>query len=199
MTVADSFTYPFTTARVWITGAKVPGVPDPQQLLIEQGQVLALGSLTEAMICQTPEVNIIDLAGDWLSLGGVDLQINGALGLAFPDLQPADHPKLAEIGELLWQQGVDAYLPTLVTSPQQQVTQALATLAEFTAQPTGTSPQAQILGAHLEGPCLNPQKRGAHAAEWLQPLTLETIKTLLGNYAGLVKVITLAPELDPSG
>lgn len=53
---------------------------------------------------------------DWISLGGCDLQINGALGLAFPDVTSEDGPKLDAISRYLWQAGIDEYLPTLVTT-----------------------------------------------------------------------------------
>jgi N-acetylglucosamine-6-phosphate deacetylase len=63
----------------------------------------------------------------------------------------------------------------------------------------GEGSSAQILGVHLEGPFLNYQKRGAHPPEYLLPLTIEEVKRVLGDYASIVKVITLAPELDPTG
>ena len=56
-----------------------------------------------------------DWQGDWLSPGGVDLQINGGLGLAFPELTGADLPQLEALLELLWRDGVEAISPTLVT------------------------------------------------------------------------------------
>ncbi len=143
---------------------------------------------------------VVDLQDDWVSLGGVDLQINGALGLAFPDLAIADQDKLAEICQFLWQQGIDGFLPTLVTTSVDKIHRALAAIAAFFESARAANPQsAQILGVHLEGPFLNPAKRGAHPAEFLQPLTLETVKHVLGEYASQVKVITLAPELDPTG
>jgi N-acetylglucosamine-6-phosphate deacetylase len=185
--------------RVWITEARLPGYPDPQQLLLDHDQVVAIEPMLEADAAGLPH---LDLQGDWLSLGGVDLQINGALGLPFPDLTSSDLDNLGKIGELLWCQGVDGYLPTIVTSDIQQVHSALATIDTFIKQGKqqgSTAPQAQILGVHLEGPFLNPSKRGAHAEQYLQPLTLETVQTLLGDYGHRVKVITLAPELDPSG
>ncbi|MFM8009044.1 MAG: N-acetylglucosamine-6-phosphate deacetylase, partial [Dolichospermum sp.] len=58
---------------------------------------------------------------------------------------------------------------------------------------------AQILGVHLEGPFLNYHKRGAHPSEYLLPLTLDRVKRVLGDYAPIVKLITLAPELDRTG
>ena len=61
-----------------------------------------------------------------------------------------------------------------------------------------TDPTAQVLGVHLEGPFLNYQKRGAHPEKYLLPLTIDNIKQVLGDYEQIVKVITLAPELDSS-
>jgi N-acetylglucosamine-6-phosphate deacetylase len=139
----------------------------------------------------------LDIAGDWISLGGVDLQINGALGLAFPDLEPDQGAQLEEIAIFLWTQGVDAFLPTVVTTSVENIHQALDCIAHF--KPQGKHPTAEILGAHLEGPFLNVQKRGAHPEAYLQPLTLENLKAVLGSYAPWVKVMTLAPELDDSG
>jgi N-acetylglucosamine-6-phosphate deacetylase len=192
--------------RVWITEARLPGYPDPQQLLIDHvlidhGQIVEIAPMQKAPPLGATHLN---LQGDWLSLGGVDVQINGALGLPFPELTPtaANLHKLTEIGELLWRQGVDAYVPTIVTSNTQQVHAALATIDIFlkeAEQYRSAAPQAKLLGVHLEGPFLNPSKRGAHAKEYLQPLTLDTVQTLLGDYAHRVNVITLAPELDPSG
>ena len=149
----------------------------------------------------TPELvagdDCLDLAEAWLSLGGVDLQINGALGLPFPELTLAALPQTEKIGALLWQQGVDAYLPTLITAPAAKVRQALETIArsmEYTA--VG---QARVLGAHLEGPFLNPEKRGAHPQAYLQDPTPTHLEALVGEWAQIVRVMTLAPELDPAG
>lgn len=56
-----------------------------------------------------------------------------------------------------------------------------------------------MLGVHLEGPFLNYEKRGAHPAEYLLHPTLETVEWVLGDFSNLVKIITLAPELDTIG
>ena len=161
-----------------------------------------------------PGLKAIDLRNRWLSMGGVDLQINGALGLAFTDLclecpgdGASEHQgsaltssaeRLAEICEYLWQEGVDAFLPTLVTSSVEQVHQALAVIAGYCKRPSEDN-AAKILGVHLEGPCLAPAKRGAHPQEHLQPLTVEAMAEVLGENSHIVKMVTLAPELDVSG
>ena len=72
-------------------------------------------------------------------------------------------------------------------------------ISDFVASQRQAQPAAEILGVHLEGPFLNPEKRGAHPGEYLLPLTIDQVQQVLGDYAQIVKVMTLAPELDSSG
>jgi N-acetylglucosamine-6-phosphate deacetylase len=243
-----------------IINARVPGYKDLQILLVNrQGmieQILSMGTVFKRV--PPPDLQVLDVKGDWISLGGVDLQINGALGLAFPDLQAENAHLLPKICEFLWNAGVDAFLPTLVTTAVENIQRSLAVIAKFMATdgevviadaetsrrgdaenldaekfrrgdaesvfnkflvsplspcplvPASPSPRvptsprphlpaSSILGVHLEGPFLNFHKRGAHPAEYLLPLTINEVKRVLGDYAGIVKVVTLAPELDATG
>ncbi|MDB9496894.1 N-acetylglucosamine-6-phosphate deacetylase [Spirulina major CS-329] len=180
-----------------LTYARLPGRSGLHHIYFEGGAIAAI-TLASPAPEALPRVPQFDFEGDWLSLGGIDLQINGGLGLAFPDLHSDDHPNLDKIAAYLWDQGVDGFCPTLVTTSIQKIHQALAVIA---ASPL-RHPQphrAQILGVHLEGPCLNPSKRGAHPAAHLQPLSREMMASIIGDYGDLVKIVTLAPELDPSG
>lgn len=189
-----------------IINARVPGYQGLQQIRVDEQGVIACIELmdTNLSIGVADESSLIDVAGDWVSLGGVDLQINGGLGLAFTDLSVADNYTLKEICQYLWNQGVDAFLPTLVTTSVENIQRSLSVMAEFVAShppcpplsKQGQEGVAQIVGVHLEGPFLNPQKRGAHPAEYLLPLTIDQVKRVLGDYAHVVKVMTLAPELD---
>lgn len=174
-----------------ITNAQIVGHQGLSQLIIQEDQIKAIAPQLEL----SKSIPTWDWQGDWLSLGGVDLQINGGLGLAFPDLTDADLPKLQQICDFLWQQGVDGFLPTIVTTSIEKIQRSLATIAQFmtTQEQTNT---AQVLGVHLEGPFLNYAKRGAHPEQSLLPLTIDNLQRALGEYSQIVKVITLAPELD---
>jgi N-acetylglucosamine-6-phosphate deacetylase len=176
-----------------IIKARLPGYEGLQVISIIQGVIRKVAPFQDREVSTVP---VLDVEGDWLSLGGVDLQINGALGLAFPDLSSENADQLDTIGTFLWNQGVDAFLPTIVTTSIENIQRSLATVAHHSSPPTAHS---SILGIHLEGPFLNPDKRGAHPAEFLLPLTVEQIKRVLGDYASVVKIVTLAPELDPTG
>ncbi|AFY41628.1 N-acetylglucosamine-6-phosphate deacetylase [Nostoc sp. PCC 7107] len=185
-------------SNVDIINARVPGYQDLQMLLVNHEgvieQILPMNTVCKRVA--HPDVQIWDVAGDWISLGGVDLQINGALGLAFPELTAENAYMLPKISQYLWDVGVDAYVPTLVTTSVENFQRSLAIIADFAFSSTVG---AEILGVHLEGPFLNYGKRGAHPAEYLLPLTIEEVKRVLGEYASIVKIITLAPELDPNG
>jgi N-acetylglucosamine-6-phosphate deacetylase len=138
-----------------------------------------------------------DWDGDWLSPMGVDLQINGGLGLAFPELTPSDLPRLQELQELLWRDGVEAICPTLVTCGVEPLRQALAVLRQARAR---TRPgQCRLLGAHLEGPFLAPQRRGAHPEQHLEAPSVEGLERRINGFEREIALVTLAPELDGAG
>lgn len=179
------------TTPVEILNARLLGGESLSKIAIDsQGKIAAI----QPMSSPSEAVCTLDVAGDWVTLGGVDLQINGALGLAFPDVEAQHLPLLKEICTFLGDRGVDGFLPTLVTTSVEKIARSLSLFAQF-----NSTQGANLLGVHLEGPFLNPAKRGAHPAEYLLPLTLDNMKRVLGDYASLVKVITLAPELDTTG
>ena len=185
--------------NIQIINARLTGYLNLQQLQIDnQGKIEAIIPQSAKELSQESD-KIIDAAGNWISLGGVDLQINGGLGLAFPDLDYHHLPLLEKIGQFLWQQGVDAYLPTIVTTSIENIQRSLSVIEDFLmAQKSFTEPTAKVLGVHLEGPFLNLEKRGAHPAQYLLKPTLENVNQVLGKNPELIKIITLAPELDPS-
>src|SRR5947209_15207575 len=115
--------------------------------------------------------------------GFIDLQVNGFGGVDFLD---ADADGYRRAGEALLETGVTAYLPTLITSPE---TQVLAAMREV---PLGES-RPRILGMHLEGPFLSPNRLGTHEASARRDPDLALLDRLLD--AGPVRLMTLAPEL----
>ncbi|PLZ39463.1 N-acetylglucosamine-6-phosphate deacetylase, partial [Fischerella thermalis WC542] len=86
-----------------IINARVPGYEDLQMLLVNsQGMIeQILPTYTVFKRVPPPDLQILDVRGDWISLGGVDLQINGALGLAFPDLQAENAHMMPKICQFL--------------------------------------------------------------------------------------------------
>ncbi|MEG3436973.1 N-acetylglucosamine-6-phosphate deacetylase [Pannus brasiliensis CCIBt3594] len=180
-----------------LINARVPNYRDLQQIDIDRRGII---DRIESMNAPVIGEKTLDIAGDWLSLGGVDLQINGGLGLAFPDLEETDLDRLDAISDYLWSRGVDGYLPTLVTTSIEKFRKALSVIDRFLdRQKQQNKNTARVLGVHLEGPFLNPQKRGAHPAEYILYPSVEAIEDIFEEYLPLIKIVTLAPELDMNG
>src|ERR1700752_3662220 len=116
--------------------------------------------------------------------GFVDLQVNGFGGVDFLD---ADAAAYRRAGDALLETGVTAYLPTLITSPEEQV------LAAMREVPVDDVNRPRILGMHLEGPFLSPNRLGTHEASARRDPDLALLDRLLS--AGPVRLMTLAPEL----
>jgi N-acetylglucosamine-6-phosphate deacetylase len=117
------------------------------------------------------------------SPGFVDLQVNGFAGV---DFFSADADGYRRAGESLLECGVTAYQPTFITSPEEELVAALAEVPD-----NGASPR--ILGAHLEGPFIAPERLGTHPAESRRDPDRALLERLLA--AGHVSHMTLAPEL----
>jgi N-acetylglucosamine-6-phosphate deacetylase len=127
--------------------------------------------------------------GDSLLLPGfVDLQVNGAFGVDVP----TEPSRVVELSEALLSTGTTAYLPTVISSPESLYEEVLPKLAM-----EGRSSGAENLGVHLEGPFIDLEKRGAHAAAHVVPPDPKLLGRLLD--LGPVRVITVAPELEGAG
>jgi N-acetylglucosamine-6-phosphate deacetylase len=115
--------------------------------------------------------------------GFVDLQVNGFAGV---DFFSADTDGYRRAGEALLECGVTAYQPTFITSPEEELTAALHEVPQ-----NGSIPR--IIGAHLEGPFISPERLGTHPAESRRDPDGALLGRLLD--AGPVSHVTLAPEL----
>ena len=119
----------------------LPGAGDQRYAvdLDDQGLICRIDAMGTEAQQEAQETNA-DWKGDWLSPRGVDLQINGGLGLAFPELSEVDLPRLEQLLELLWRDGVEAIAPTLVTCGIAPLRQALAVLRQARQHPAPSHP-----------------------------------------------------------
>jgi N-acetylglucosamine-6-phosphate deacetylase len=153
----------------------------PTDVAIDAGRIHAIGKGLHI-----PSSQSLDASGLLLVPGLVELQINGAFGMDFT----SDPACIWSVAARLPCYGVTSFLPTIVTSP-------LETIAAAQSVVLGGAPAgfhgAIPLGLHVEGPFLNPERKGAHREEYLRPPSAQ-------EYAGLardqgVRLATLAPEL----
>lgn len=161
-------------------------IVDDGAVLIEDDRILAIGP-TLSIACP-PNAISLDAIGLWLAPGYIDVQLNGAFGMDFT----ADPDTIWAVAAHLPQFGVTAFLPTIVTSPLETVARAQAVLR---AGPPPGFCGAWPVGLHLEGPFLNPAKRGAHNATHMRLPTLSDGAIAEWSRNDGISMVTLAPEL----
>lgn len=127
--------------------------------------------------------------------GLVDLQVNGYKGVDFSD---GDLTKGDFIGACreMFEVGTTAFLPTMVTSPEDVYEHNLPIMAEVIDMPEF---QGRLLGIHLEGPFISAEEgtRGAHNAEWVKEPDTALLDRLINRADEKVKLLTIAAE--PAG
>ncbi len=124
--------------------------------------------------------------------GFIDLHIHGANGADVMDASPEalNHIRLA-----LAQEGVTRFLATTITETPERISQALKNINQY-VQNSGESLGAKIQGVHLEGPFISPRHIGAHRNELLLKPDLSLFDRWQKEAGGLIKLVTLAPELS---
>jgi N-acetylglucosamine-6-phosphate deacetylase len=129
--------------------------------------------------------SVVDVAGDWLTPGFLDLHGHGAGGFSFDDGATAIRAALA----VHRAHGTTRSVISLVTNPLLELQASLATIAELAAS------DPLILGSHLEGPYLSPERPGAHSTALLRDPQPAELERLLAAAGGTLRQVTLAPEL----
>jgi len=156
---------------------------EDQVILIGDGVILAVGEVS------VPDgASVVDAQGAYVSPGFLDLQIYGSGGNLFSAYPTA--ATLAQMDEDLINKGTTGFLACVATNTPEIVAQAISAAKEYRPLAKG------FLGLHLEGPYLNAKRRGAHPEAYIKKATLHEVKRLVDDADGVVKMMTIAAELQ---
>ncbi len=124
--------------------------------------------------------------------GRIDGHIHGAAGY---DVMDGTREAIEGIAIAIVKEGTTSFLPTTMTSSSKRIEQVLHNLNEYIHLPkrTGT---AEVIGIHLEGPFISPEKMGAQNPEHIQKPELDKFWAWNENAGSAIKVVTIAPELE---
>ncbi len=129
--------------------------------------------------------DLVDCTGQYLAPGLIDLQIYGGGGYLFSEA--LSEAALTGMADALVRSGTTSFLVTLATNTLEVFEKAI-TIVKENLHPA-------LLGLHLEGPYLNPVKRGAHPEKLIRTPERKEIEALLKKGKGFIKMMTIAPEL----
>ncbi len=163
------------------------GILEDGAIWMRAGKITAITANPDRPLPQ--EAKVMDAGGLFVSPGFIDAHIHGGVGFDFMSCSAAE---LDEI--LLFQAscGVTAVLPTLASSFFDQEMEMVRQLGAALHRP---SPGAAIVGLHLEGPYINPEKRGAQPASPIRLPDLKEMNALIEASGHTVRLVTLAPEM----
>ena len=143
--------------------------------------------LTEAFEA-TSEEEVIDAEGLIVIPGLVDIHSHGAYGEDFSDGDPEGLKKILRYER---QSGITSYCPTSMTLPKEQLKKIFKGIRE--AEKSGDG--ATVAGINMEGPFLDPVKKGAHVEEWITEPDADFVKELNEVSGGRIRLVTLAPNV----
>src|SRR4051794_1713343 len=167
----------FTNARLIFSD----GIRDGLELVVQEGKIAGIHERSAAHQKQ----EVIDLDGNYLAPGFIDLHVHGALGR---DTMEASADAFRSICDFHATGGTTLLLLTTSTAPLNQVVKILQAIRVCRPAIGGVG------GVHIEGPFISKAKAGAQRTEFIQDPSQASVRQLL-EYADVIKRVTIAPEL----
>jgi N-acetylglucosamine-6-phosphate deacetylase len=159
-------------------------------VVFEDGKITAVGQPNRAKVPRNAK--LIDASGKIVAPGFIDIHVHGGKGR---DVMDASYEAVKDMAKFVVSHGTTSFVPTTISAPRSELLRTVG--AVKTAMEKGTD-GAEVLGAHLEGPYINLEKRGAHDANYVRLPSMDEIEELWEASNSAVKIVTLAPELEGS-
>jgi N-acetylglucosamine-6-phosphate deacetylase len=155
---------------------------------LESHNIIIENETIKDIVKYIPEdIKIYDFSGCTITPGFIDLQINGCGGVLLND--DISEKTLSIMAKTCAKYGVTSFLPTLITTTEDNIKKAIAVLSVFhEKQPH------QVIGIHIEGPYISKVKKGAHNAQYIKPIDQNMVSYLSEAVKKLPIKITMAPE-----
>lgn len=160
-------------------------------LYIEQGRIVS-------DINQVTDTSVINAEGMLVLPGLIDIHSHGAMGYDFSD---SDAEGLRKILAYQYDNGVTSYCPTTMTLPRERLFKIFQNMGNCDANGINRGDYvgkslSKIVGIHMEGPFLDPAKKGAHREESIITPDVDFFRECNNACGGLIRLLTLAPNME---
>lgn len=166
------------------------GIRDGLEVIVEGGKIAEIRPPAPRLRrtgeqTRTSSKDVVDLDGNYLAPGFIDLHVHGALGR---DTMDSSAEAFRTICDFHARGGTTSLLLTTATAPMANIVDVLKAVRDY------RSPISAVAGVHVEGPFISKAKCGAQPAEFIQEPSPAGVRQLL-EYADVIKRVTIAPEL----
>lgn len=159
-------------------------------LVVSGGRIAKVGSHGEFREYSTAGHEILDASGLLVAPGFVDIHVHGGGG---HDVLEGTYEAVSAMCRAHARHGTTSMVPTTMAARHEDLAAAVRAVADAAKRGTGG---AEVLGVHLEGPWVNPDSRGAQPLDVIRPPSIHELDRLIEESGGLVRVTTVAPELE---
>jgi len=157
-------------------------------IVVENGKITYVGEEEKSL--EKKDYTVLDFTDHYIVPGFIDIHVHGCEGANAFDGSPQS---LKAMAYNLAKHGVTAFLPTAGTLPKDMLIKIASTVSEVMAS---DYVGAEISGLNIEGPFLNPEKKGAMIVGFMRKPNIEEAREILEASKGSLKIMTIAPELE---
>lgn len=159
-------------------------------ILIEKGKIKKI--CKKEKVGSLEETDIIDAKGGFIAPGFIDIHVHGGGGA---DIMDGEYEAVKKVASTQSHFGTTAFLPTTMTMSKSKIMKSLKSVNEAFKKGTGS---AEILGINLEGPYINPEKKGAQSEKYIRKASNNEFLKFKQVSGNLIRLVDLAPELPGS-
>lgn len=158
-----------------------------QAVFISKGKIIGIKDGKD--IEKKANSGIIEVKDGFIVPGFIDVHVHGGGGF---DVMDGNYEAIKQVAKTHSKYGTTSFLPTTMTMNKNKIIKSLKSVKEAYAKGTGA---AEVLGVNLEGPFINPLKKGAQKEEDIRNASVEEFMELNQAAGNLIRIVTIAPEM----
>ena len=158
-------------------------------IIIEKGRIREIVNKEELSTATLTGAEVIEGKDKFIVPGYIDIHVHGGGG---SDVMDGDYEAINQIAIAHSHFGTTSFLPTTMTMSKDKIIRSLRSICEAVKKGTAG---AEILGIHMEGPYINPEKKGAQKEEEIKKISIEEFLEFNQASGNLIRLVTIAPEM----
>jgi len=158
-------------------------------IIVEKGRIREIVNEEELSTATLTGAEVIEGKDKYIVPGYIDIHVHGGGG---SDVMDGDYEAINQIAIAHSHFGTTSFLPTTMTMSKDKIIRSLRSICEAVKKGTAG---AEILGIHMEGPYINPEKKGAQKEEDIKKISIKEFLEFNQASGNLICLVTIAPEM----
>ena len=158
-------------------------------IIVEKGRIREIVNEEELSTATLTGAEVIEGKDKFIVPGYIDIHVHGGGG---SDVMDGDYEAINQVAIAHSHFGTTSFLPTTMTMSKDKIIRSLLSICEAVKKGTAG---AEILGIHMEGPYINPEKKGAQKEDDIKKISIEGFLEFNQASGNLIRLVTIAPEM----